>query len=46
MTLPDEETLEHLATKADLANLRTWLILVVLGSGFTFEIILPRILGG
>lgn len=41
-----EGAYEHLATKADLANLRTWLILIVIGSDFTFEIIIPKVLGG
>ena len=40
-----EGTSEHLATKADLANLRTWFIVIVVGSNFTFEILIPKLLG-
>ncbi len=40
-----EGAYEHLATKADVANLRAWLILIVLGSDFAFEIVIPRLLG-
>ena len=40
-----EGAYEHLATEADVANLRAWLILIVLGSDFAFEIVIPRLLG-
>ena len=40
-----EGNADHLATKADLANLRAWLIVIVVGSDFAFEVVFPRLFG-
>lgn len=40
-----ENNADHLATKADLANLRAWLIVIVVGSGVVFEVVIPGLFG-